>query len=172
MEKVRPWCGQLSDRGRLKNRTTFSSESACLFINITPYSSVKSARSHSSPVLVFTFLTLYICIPPGSLNRVPASAGVRAGMSPLPLCDPMWHVSSRRSVSTLRTAVHCYLLTRFPPAPATDAAAAAASVVSPSLVTATARAYARHSSESDVDTPPKVEAPAAPLFEASPKGFF
>ena len=24
------------------------------------------------------------CIPPGSLNRVPASVGVRAGMSPLP----------------------------------------------------------------------------------------
>jgi len=24
------------------------------------------------------------CIPPGSLIRVPASAGVRAGMSPLP----------------------------------------------------------------------------------------
>ena len=24
------------------------------------------------------------CIPPGSLNRVPASAGVRAGMSALP----------------------------------------------------------------------------------------
>ena len=24
------------------------------------------------------------CIPPGSLNRVPASAGVRTGMSPLP----------------------------------------------------------------------------------------
>jgi len=24
------------------------------------------------------------CIPPGSLNRVSASAGVRAGMSPLP----------------------------------------------------------------------------------------
>ena len=24
------------------------------------------------------------CIPPGSLNRVPASAGVRAGVSPLP----------------------------------------------------------------------------------------
>jgi len=24
------------------------------------------------------------CIPPGSLNRVPASAGVRPGMSPLP----------------------------------------------------------------------------------------
>ena len=25
-----------------------------------------------------------VCIHPGSLNRVPASAGVRAGMSPLP----------------------------------------------------------------------------------------
>ena len=24
------------------------------------------------------------CIPPGSLNRVPTSAGVKAGMSPLP----------------------------------------------------------------------------------------
>jgi len=24
------------------------------------------------------------CIPPGSLNRVPASVGVKAGMSPLP----------------------------------------------------------------------------------------
>jgi len=24
------------------------------------------------------------CIPPGSLSRVPASAGVKAGMSPLP----------------------------------------------------------------------------------------
>jgi len=46
--------------------------------------------------------------------------------------------------------------------------AAAASLISPALVTATSRAYGRHSSESDVDTPPKVE--AAPLFEASPKG--
>jgi len=25
-----------------------------------------------------------LCIPPGSLNRVPVSAGIRAGMSPLP----------------------------------------------------------------------------------------
>jgi len=51
----------------------------------------------------------------GSLNRVPASAGVKAGMSPLKMavnetvcstfeveygkstsmCDPIWHVSSR-----------------------------------------------------------------------------
>jgi len=36
------------------------------------------------------------CIPPGSLNRVPASAEVKAGMSPL--SDPIWHVSSRIAV--------------------------------------------------------------------------
>jgi len=50
-------------------------------------------------------------IPPVSLNRVPASAGVRAGMSPLPggRCDPMWHVSSRSGVATLRTAIHLLL---------------------------------------------------------------
>jgi len=57
------------------------------------------------------------CIPPGSLNRVPASAGVRSGMSPLPggLCDLIWHVSSRSGVATLRTAIHLlltYLLTK------------------------------------------------------------
>ena len=34
------------------------------------------------------------CIPPGSLNRVPASAEVKAGMSPLP-ADPICHGSSR-----------------------------------------------------------------------------
>jgi len=43
------------------------------------------------------------CIPPGSLNRVPASAGVKAGMSPLP-GDPIWHVSSRSGeAGVLRT---------------------------------------------------------------------
>ena len=34
--------------------------------------------------LVFNSRSTQPCIPPGSLNRVPASAGVRAGMSPLP----------------------------------------------------------------------------------------
>jgi len=59
------------------------------------------------------------CIPPGLLNgllnRVPASAGVRAGMSPLPggKCDPMWQVSSCSGVATLRTAIHL-LLTYLP----------------------------------------------------------
>ena len=48
------------------------------------------------------------CIPPGSLNRVPASAGVRAGMLQVTLCDLMWHVSSRSGVATLRTAIGPY----------------------------------------------------------------
>ena len=56
---------------------------------------------------------MHQCIPPGSLNRVPASAGVKAGMSPVwwqvTLCDPMWHVSSRSDVAALRTAIHLLL---------------------------------------------------------------
>jgi len=40
------------------------------------------------------------CIPPGSLNRVPASAGGKGGNITVAgwqvtLCDPIWHVSSR-----------------------------------------------------------------------------
>jgi len=54
------------------------------------------------------------CIPPGSLNRVPASAGVRRECHlcrvAVTLCDPMWHVSSRSGVATLRTAIHLLLL--------------------------------------------------------------
>jgi len=63
-------------------------------------------------------------LPPGSLNRVPASAGVRAGMSPLSgsRCDPIWHVSSCSGVATLRTAIDLLLtyfsrLTRVCPMP-------------------------------------------------------
>jgi len=43
------------------------------------------------------------CIPPGSLNRVPASAEVKAGMSPLP-ADPICHGSS---VAVRRVANCC-----------------------------------------------------------------
>ena len=47
------------------------------------------------------------CIPPGSLSRVPASAGVRAGMSPLP--GGMWiPVAVWQPCELLYT---CYLLT-------------------------------------------------------------
>jgi len=35
-------------------------------------------------VFTHTHVSTQPCIPPGSLNRVPASAGVKAGMSPLP----------------------------------------------------------------------------------------
>ena len=47
-----------------------------------------------------TMLTQH-CIPPGSLNQVPVSAGVRAGM--LPLSDGrylIWRMSSRSGVET------------------------------------------------------------------------
>jgi len=46
------------------------------------------------------------CIPPGSLNRVPALAGgtggnvISAGWQ-VTLCDPIWHVSSRSGVAGL-----------------------------------------------------------------------
>ena len=51
---------------------------------------LKRSRSPVMWFLEMTFknqlhpITYQPCIPPGSLNRVPASAGVRAGMSPLP----------------------------------------------------------------------------------------
>ena len=62
------------------------------------------------------------CIPPGSLNRVPASAGGKGGNVTsagwqVTLSDPIWHVSSRSGVATLRTAIHLlltYLLTPTP----------------------------------------------------------
>jgi len=47
------------------------------------------------------------CIPPGSLNRVPASAGgkgwnwnVTSAGWQVTLCDPIWHVSSSSGVAT------------------------------------------------------------------------
>ena len=55
------------------------------------------------------------CIPPGSLNRVPASAGHGQGGNvssagwQVTLCDPMWHASSRSGVAALRTAIHLLL---------------------------------------------------------------
>ena len=54
------------------------------------------------------------CIAPGSLNRVPALAGVKAGMSPLPggqviLCDPIWHVSSHSSEASCELLYSVYL---------------------------------------------------------------
>jgi len=56
------------------------------------------------------------CIPPGSLNQVPASAGgkgwnVTSVGWQVTLCDPMWHVSSSSGVATgQRTAISVLLL--------------------------------------------------------------
>ena len=43
-----------------------------------------SAPESSTLTARLTTRSTQPCIPPGSLNRVPASAGVRAGLSPLP----------------------------------------------------------------------------------------
>ena len=56
-----------------------------------------------------------LLLPPGSLNRVPASAGGIKGGNvtcagwQVTLCDPTWHVSCRSGVATLRTAMHLLL---------------------------------------------------------------
>jgi len=50
-------------------------------------------------------------IPPGSLNRVPASAGVKAGVTSaewqVTLCDLIWHVISRSGV--VISITNCYI---------------------------------------------------------------
>ena len=58
------------------------------------------------------------CIPPGSLNRVPASAGgkgwtVTSAGWQVTLCDPILHVSSSSGVATSVSELPypCYLLT-------------------------------------------------------------
>ena len=69
------------------------------------------------------------CIPPGSLNRVPASAGVKGGNVTsagwqVTLCDPIWHVSSRTGEASceLLYSVYTYLnrLSSFRPASPTS----------------------------------------------------
>jgi len=65
-----------------------------------------------TPLLQCMHRLSQLCIPPGSLNRIPASEGIKAGMSPLPggrehCVIPQWHVSSRNSVA-MYTA-NCYI---------------------------------------------------------------
>ena len=69
--------------------------SVCLFVSVAGW---LAGELHLTPVNRFCYLGSYLsntisvdidrstqpCIPPGSLNRVPALVGVRAGMSPLP----------------------------------------------------------------------------------------
>jgi len=72
------WANDGTDRdGRTPDR----------FIDRTPHSAILRALSQYHPTLLSTThhsISTQPCILPGSLNRVPASAGVRAGMSPLP----------------------------------------------------------------------------------------
>ena len=54
------------------------------------------------------------CSHPGSLNRVPGfgwgkGGNVTSAGWQVTLRDPMWHVSSRSGVATLRTAIHLLL---------------------------------------------------------------
>ena len=54
------------------------------------------------------------CIPPGSLNRVPASAGGKGGILTsvgwqVTLCDSIWHVSFSQRCG--RVTANCYTLT-------------------------------------------------------------
>jgi len=56
------------------------------------------------------------CIPPGSLNRVPASAGGKGGsvtsagwQVTLSLCAPVWHVSARNGEASCELLYSVYL---------------------------------------------------------------
>ena len=76
--------------------------------------SLLSTASCSIAALCASTRSTQPCIPPGSLNRVPASAGGKGGNVisagwQVTLCDPIWHVSSRSGVATLRTAIHLLL---------------------------------------------------------------
>jgi len=42
---------------------------------------------------------------------IPHAVNVTSAGWQVTLCDPMWHVSSRRGVATLRTAIHLLLVT-------------------------------------------------------------
>ena len=80
------------------------------------YMQLACSTQHLHALLDLTVST-QPCILPGSLNRVPASAGAKAGKSPLvgwqvTLCDPIWHVISRSGVVKFHKLLYTvYLLT-------------------------------------------------------------
>jgi len=61
-------------------------DSQLLYVKLKEVLTTTATASSAAVAAVATTTTRSTqpCIPPGSLNRVPASAGVRAGMSPLP----------------------------------------------------------------------------------------
>ena len=83
-------------------------------LNPGPTAPESSTLTSRLPSTLHTTRSTQPCIPPGSLNRVPASAGGKSGNVTsagwqVTLCDPIWHVSSRSGVATLRTAIHLLL---------------------------------------------------------------
>ena len=60
------------------------------------------------------------CIPPGSLNQVPAliswgkGGNVTSARQQVTLCDPVWHVSSRSGEVSSRTAIFVYFTLLLP----------------------------------------------------------
>jgi len=72
------------------------------------YAAVHVARS-----IVCVSVCLYVCLT----HRWGKGGNVTSAGWQVTLCDPMWHVSSRSGVATLRTAIHLlltYLLTDDP----------------------------------------------------------
>ena len=59
MEKVRPWCGQPSDRGRLRNRPTSKFSCSYLYFAVMHELSFVMIRLHSS---LFAVCVLLFCI--------------------------------------------------------------------------------------------------------------
>ena len=93
-QKVKPSLENIQDMATTStdpSSTNSSTAYLCIFLqehNI--YTLYHSNGSRTAAYFTFSaktgssFRSAQPCIPPGSLNRVPASAGVRAGMSHLP----------------------------------------------------------------------------------------
>jgi len=64
MEKVRPWCGQPSDRGRLKNRTKVTVLSSGLLPEILDLEKFAKARRSSKRVISLARLSFVIHLQP------------------------------------------------------------------------------------------------------------
>ena len=78
MEKVRPWCGQPSDRRRLKNRTEQGSTETSGHCNGGEQAA--SPRAESLSIFTDVHITQY-----GSFTSIPYLRGI---------CYPVYHVVS------------------------------------------------------------------------------
>jgi len=77
MKKVRPWCGQPSDRGRLKN-TTEHREANRHQSTLCDVMTINNSRALADkPVLICRWLTMNDC-PRSTVHVAPFSSSVRA----------------------------------------------------------------------------------------------